>query len=383
MNTTGQKMYWDWLETFAAGRPFKADDGSSEVGRLQIHFEPPVLLDAPHGNATISGSWPASPTIFRRLGAARGDSTAIFGPGGGPTGRSASPPRFDFSSTGGRSWQRDVLPAGSSDTTTTSQMVGVWYGFPNGSHATENQTMTFATGNTSEGFNQQRATASQFGFKSFGADTFAVSREGILTTTRDPSVVWSWSGLPYPGINTTASSLFDSPEMYSIIQLPDNTFMGSVCITENGVPRKKGPDGFFAPMSLVAFVSKDGYNWHYSGTIMNHTAVPFSSFGPNENELSMLSDGKTVMAVIRPSGDGPCPHNLSHDSYRYYYQSYSNLDGRSWTTARPIEGAGCARPKLLLLEPAGPLILSGGRICMEKTSDMFIWCARCCHLLSP
>ena len=26
MNTTGQKVYWDWLETFAAGRPFKADD---------------------------------------------------------------------------------------------------------------------------------------------------------------------------------------------------------------------------------------------------------------------------------------------------------------------------------------------------------------------
>ena len=25
--------------------------------------------------------------------------------------------------------------------------------------------------------------------------------------TRDPSVVWSWSGLPYPGINTTASTI--------------------------------------------------------------------------------------------------------------------------------------------------------------------------------
>ena len=70
--------YWSWLETFAAGRPFKADDEFSEDESLQIHFEPPVLLDAPHGNATVSGSWPASPTIFRRLGATRGGSTAIF-----------------------------------------------------------------------------------------------------------------------------------------------------------------------------------------------------------------------------------------------------------------------------------------------------------------
>ena len=53
MNTTGQKIYWDWLKTFAAGRPFKADDEFSEDGRLQIHFEPPVLLDAPHGNAKL------------------------------------------------------------------------------------------------------------------------------------------------------------------------------------------------------------------------------------------------------------------------------------------------------------------------------------------
>ena len=31
MNTTGQKMYWDWLETFAAGRPFKADDDHLKI----------------------------------------------------------------------------------------------------------------------------------------------------------------------------------------------------------------------------------------------------------------------------------------------------------------------------------------------------------------
>jgi hypothetical protein len=38
----------------------------------------------------------------------------------------------------------------------------------------------------------------------------------------------------------------------------------------------------------------------------------------------------------------------------------------------PIPGAGCARPRLLKLT-GGPLILSGGRLCVESTDDISIW----------
>ena len=141
------------------------------TGELQIHFDPPVMIDVPHGNATISNSWPASPVAFRRLGPLSHSSAVIFGPGGGQTGRQARPPRFDFSTSSGTSWSSDVLPVGSNDTTTWSQMAGVWYGFATG----VNQTLTYATGNTDQGTNMQRITVNEFGFTNIGADTFAVS----------------------------------------------------------------------------------------------------------------------------------------------------------------------------------------------------------------
>ena len=96
---------------------------------------------------------------------------SFFGPGGGQTGRQARPPRFDFSTSSGTSWSSDVLPVGSNDTTTWSQMAGVWYGFATG----VNQTLTYATGNTDQGTNMQRITVNKFGFTNVGADTFAVS----------------------------------------------------------------------------------------------------------------------------------------------------------------------------------------------------------------
>ena len=68
-------------------------------------------------------------------------------------------------------------------------------------------------------------------------------------------------------------------------------------------------------------------------------------------------------------GDSGC----SSGTYRYYYQSYSTDAGSSWTAPRPIHGAGCARPRLLRLEPSGPLLMSGGRLCVENTTGIFLW----------
>ena len=51
---------------------------------------------------------------------------------------------------------------------------------------------------------------------------------------------------------------------------------------------------------------------------------------------------------------------------------YSHNEGKDWTKAVPIKGAGCARPRLLKLA-AGPLLLSGGRLCVEDTDDISMW----------
>ena len=41
--------------------------------------------------------------------------------------------------------------------------------------------------------------------------------------------------------------------------------------------------------------------------------------GPSENDLELLADNKTIMAVIRPDGDSACSTN----TYRWYSQAFS------------------------------------------------------------
>jgi len=53
-------------------------------------------------------------------------------------------------------------------------------------------------------------------------------------------------------------------------------------------------------------------------------------------------------------------------------QTWSHTGGRTWSPAVPVRGAGCARPRSLSL-PSGPLLLSGGRLCVEGTKDVSLW----------
>ena len=78
-------------------------------------------------------------------------------------------------------------------------------------------------------------------------------------------------------------------------------------------------------------------------------------------------------------GDGPCDSGSKKANggtggdYRYYASSVSTSGGASWSPPRPIHGAGCARPRLLSLGKAAPLLLSGGRLCTENTTDLSLW----------
>lgn len=87
------------------------------------------------------------------------------------------------------------------------------------------------------------------------------------------------------------------------------------------VSRYWGGNGPYAT-SVVAYRSTDGgSNWHFASIIANASAFPASQEGPNENDLAVLNDGKTIIAVIRmDAGDGPETH-----PYKNYYQVCSGL----------------------------------------------------------
>jgi hypothetical protein len=114
------------------------------------------------------------------------------------------------------------------------------------------------------------------------------------------------------------------------------------------------------PMSLIAVRSVDGgFMWNYAGDVATSEAMPWSWYGPNEHDVAVLADNKTLLVVFRPDSDGFCPGT---PAYRFYYQAYSYDGGLSWSKPRPIPGVGCVRPRLLRLD-SGALLLSGGRLC--------------------
>ena len=56
----------------------------------------------------------------------------------------------------------------------------------------------------------------------------------------------------------------------------------------------------------MAFRSSDGYSWEYAGTILDAAGVPQSEEGPNQNDVVLLADGRTLLCVMRvDSGEGP------------------------------------------------------------------------------
>ena len=157
------------------------------------------------------------------------------------------------------------------------------------------------------------------------------------------------------------------------IRLGDGSLLGTIGVFWSADdPLSPTPDGPMHRMSIVAVHSTDdGFSWQYKGAVANASGAggyPTSIFGPDENDIAVLGDGKTLICVIRMDGDAGCSTN----SYRYFAAIYSHDQGASWSRAVPIPGAGCVRPKLLKLA-GGPLILSGGRLCVEKTDDISIW----------
>ena len=100
----------------------------------------------------------------------------------------------------------------------------------------------------------------------------------------------------------------------------------------------------------------------------------------SESALAQLADG-SLMAVLRFDGDCGChsaPKTQLEEcgAYRYYHKVFSTSSGHTWSKAVAVNGTGCVKPRLMMLgEPAfpGPLLLTGGRMCVENVTDAFLW----------
>ena len=93
-----------------------------------------------------------------------------------------------------------------------------------------------------------------------------------------------------------------------------------------------------------------------------------------------MADKKTLLSIERMDGDSRCfsldvpraDQDANHTTYRNYAASFSTDHGKSWTHPQPIPGTGCARPRIKQLS-GGALLLTGGRLCVENTTGIFLW----------
>lgn len=134
----------------------------------------------------------------------------------------------------------------------------------------------------------------------------------IVSATLDRPIVFQ--GLPSPGASCGSDkSEYGCPFRTGgrgYVRLSDNTLVMSIIIYAGGTFANPNPLLTGVSTSVVAFRSTDeGFTWNYSGTILSAAQVPHSQEGPNENDLVLLADKKSIMCVVRlDAGDGKLTH---------------------------------------------------------------------------
>lgn len=124
--------------------------------------------------------------------------------------------------------------------------------------------------------------------------------------------------------------------------------------------------------SVIVFKSTDGVKWDFLSVLANASDHPESFEGLNEHDITLLPDGKTLMAAVRFDGGDGCSGATSAETQHYanYHSSVSTDMGASWSTLTPLP-AGCARPRLATF--GSSLVLTGGRHRNANTSDVLLW----------
>jgi hypothetical protein len=156
----------------------------------------------------------------------------------------------------------------------------------------------------------------------------------------------------------------------SAVQLADGTIVQAsiTCFEGDHTPIWSHAD---VPSSTVAHRSTDGgKNWNYSATIGAAKDFPWSGEGFNEGGLAIAADGKTIVTASR-TGAGDYEPASACLGYFDYHTSRSSDGGFTWSFPEPIVGAGSCSPNLLNI--GNSLVLGGGRMCGNSTTDIFLW----------
>lgn len=84
------------------------------------------------------------------------------------------------------------------------------------------------------------------------------------------------------------------------IRRADGTLVATIAVSWAGTPTTPSPDGPIVKQSVVAISSTDSFRWTFLAIVANATyGIGSSVFGPNENDISLMSDGKTLLCVLR------------------------------------------------------------------------------------
>ena len=222
-------------------------------------------------------------------------------------------------------------------------------------------------------------------FSSAWRATYTLAGDGTLHTSLsgEPLV---FRGIP-PGRAVSpacfTNGLDRSIFTYAVTELADGSAIAAVLLCDSPQVKQSWGTNLSAP-SLVAFASDPGSSgrvWSYRGVIADaREMVPADTVRglTAEADLAVLADG-SLLAVMRVDGDCTCGMaRVGPDQqpecgiYREYYQSRSDTAGRTWTRPAPMAGAGCVRPHLLSFGRGG-MVLSGGRLCVENMTGLFLW----------
>jgi hypothetical protein len=130
----------------------------------------------------------------------------------------------------------------------------------------------------------------------------------------------TFSGVPAPGVNTSAQALIKSgTRNFGVVKAANGDYVVQTDILWNGLPTHEAHGTTFVMSSIVSFTSADGWDWKYGGIIANWSSVSGNMsdpppgdvlhplmWGPSEIDLTLLADNTTLLSVVRMDGDAGC-----------------------------------------------------------------------------
>jgi hypothetical protein len=211
------------------------------------------------------------------------------------------------------------------------------------------------------------------GYKSFSSSFVQEyeAKDGVFSTRVVPRHV-KFQGLPDPVTCGNTKHLFGCPFRTSGIghvALPDGSLVMSVIVYWGGAHASPNATVRETATSVTAFRSRDGgYGWDYAGTILDAAGYPQSEEGPNQNDLVLLADNRTLMCVMRvDSGEGPSMR------YEPLVRSFSTDAGVTWTAPETFgPGFATGHPRLTRMAD-GQILLSASQLAPTDRDLLLYW----------